>query len=101
MKKIFFIIFVLMVAFTSAKSYEITLSDNESAVEISENNYQRLEVLFNFEGINTLEVETKEGIFNELIIPGTYSTKEIGAPKLPSANELIVIPFGAEVSIKA
>ncbi|MCK5052229.1 MAG: choice-of-anchor D domain-containing protein [Candidatus Cloacimonetes bacterium] len=101
MKKIFFVIFVLIIAFASAKSYEITLSDNESAVEISENSYQRLELLFNFEGINTFEVETTEGVFSELIIPGTYSTLEIGAPKLPSANELIVIPFGAEVSVRA
>jgi len=101
MKKIFFVIFVLIIAFASAKSYEITLSDNESAVKISENSYQKLELLFNFEGINTFEVETAEGVFNELIIPGTYSTLEIGAPKLPSANELIEIPFGAEVSVSA
>ncbi len=101
MKKIFFVVFVLIVAFAFAKSYEITLSESESAVEISENSYQRLEVLFNFEGINAFEVETKMGVFTELIIPGTYSTKEIGAPKLPSANELIEIPFGAEISVRA
>ena len=101
MKTKFFVIFVLIIAFASAKSYEITLSDNESAVKISENSYQKLELLFNFEGINTFEVETAEGVFNELIIPGTYSTLEIGAPKLPSANELIEIPFGAEVSVSA
>ncbi len=40
MKKIFFIIFVLIIAFASAKSYEITLSDNESAVKISETSYR-------------------------------------------------------------
>ena len=101
MRKILFVIIMLMFAFAFAKSYEITLSERESAVEVSENSYQRLEVLFNFEGINTFEVETKEGIFNELIIPGTYSTLELGAPKLPSANKLIEIPFGAEVSVRA
>jgi len=100
MKKTFLLIFVLMVTLAFARGYEITLSENGSAVEISENSYQKLEMEFNFEKINSFEVETQKGIFNELAIPGTYFTKEIGAPKLPQANELIEIPFGADVSVQ-
>ncbi|MBT3168887.1 MAG: hypothetical protein HN334_03370, partial [Candidatus Cloacimonetes bacterium] len=98
MKKILFIIFVLAV--TLVQGYEITLSENGSAVEISENSYQKLAMEFNFEKINSFEVETSKGVFNELTIQGTYFTKEIGAPKLPQANELIEIPFGAEVYVQ-
>lgn len=61
---------------------------------------QRLKASFSFSNISTFGVETSKGFFNELIIPGTYWTGDLGSPKLPASKKLIEIPFGAEVSVK-
>jgi subtilisin-like proprotein convertase family protein len=47
--------------------------------------------------IRTLDVDTKEGSFTRLIIPGFQSSKDVGQPELPMMNRLFEIPLGATV----
>ena len=98
---------ILMVMFTIlwgnssyAQDFAINFSKSESKVVLGEDNMQKLDLRFIYNGINTFGVETTKGRFNEIMIPGTYSTGSIGAPKLPASKKLIEIPFGADVSIK-
>ena len=42
-----------------------------------------------------MDVETTEGVFTRLSIPGFHTSKVIGSPEIPMMNRLIEIPFGA------
>ncbi|MBD3302949.1 MAG: hypothetical protein GF346_10920, partial [Candidatus Eisenbacteria bacterium] len=48
----------------------------------------------------TMDVETPEGTFTRLLIPGFHTSKREGAPELPMMNRLIEIPHGAEARIE-
>ncbi|MBC8366248.1 carboxypeptidase regulatory-like domain-containing protein [bacterium] len=50
--------------------------------------------------IEALEVNTPEGLFTRLTIPGFHSSKVEGAPELPQMNRLYEIPFGANTRIE-
>lgn len=71
---------------------------NRSEVSVSDYEYARYH--FAFDGLNYIQVETKQGTFTELILPRGYSVGEPGTPKLPAQNKLIEIPFDAEVNVK-
>ena len=46
------------------------------------------------------DVETPMGTFTQLTIPGYHQSETIGAPSLPVMNQLIEIPFGANVAVE-
>ncbi|MFH1844216.1 MAG: C25 family peptidase propeptide domain-containing protein, partial [bacterium] len=50
--------------------------------------------------LSILEVQTKEGVFSRLMLPGFHATKDVGSPELPLLNRLIAIPYGAEYHIE-
>lgn len=78
----------------------IDLGRASTDVKIEKDDMQRFKASFSYSSISTFGVETGKGLFNELIIPGTYWTGDLGTPKLPASKKLIEIPFGAEVSVK-
>ncbi len=100
--KIIFLLcfFIASFSFTNAKDYDINFGTGKNTVKITENNYEKLNISYDFEGIKSFEVSTKKGLFSEISIPKTYFIGEVGTPKLPAAKELIEIPFGAQVSVK-
>ncbi len=105
MKKSVFVLFFVSILFSSgfaqkAQKGVIDLGAETSSIEMTANNYQKLALNFTHEKITSFTVETKEGIFDKIVIPGARFIGEIGSPKLPAYNKLIEIPFGAEVSIK-
>nr|NQU93450.1 peptidase C25 [Bacteroidota bacterium] len=83
-----------------AQEFNIDFGRANPEVVVAEDNLQQLDLNFSYNGLNTFEVETEQGLFNEILIPGTYSTGELGMPKLPASKKLIEIPFGAEVTVK-
>ncbi len=50
--------------------------------------------------IEAMEVNTPEGLFTRLTIPGFHSSKVEGGPELPQMNRLYEIPFGANTRIE-
>lgn len=100
MKKIILIaLFIGVVSMIYASAYNIDLGTNENAIQLNENSDQKLSMRLTFDEIRSFDVESKKGIFNEIIIPKTYNIGELGTPKLPAMKKLIEIPFGAEVSV--
>ncbi len=83
-----------------AQEFAIDFGRANPEVVVAEDGLQQLGLNFSYNGLNAFEVETERGLFNEILIPGAYTTGELGMPKLPASKKLIEIPFGAEVSIK-
>lgn len=46
------------------------------------------------------DVETPEGTFTQVTIPGFHRSREIGRPAVPVMNRLVAIPDGAEASVE-
>ncbi|MCF8367096.1 MAG: T9SS type A sorting domain-containing protein [Bacteroidales bacterium] len=97
-------LFVLMAIVSNQKSmaqaYAIDLGNQSTEVQVATDNMDQLNVSFSFSGVNSFAVETKKGQFNEIAIPGLFSTGKMGTPKLPASKKLIEVPFGAEVSVQ-
>ncbi len=47
--------------------------------------------------IKHFDVETKNGIYSQIIIPTFQRSHNVGEPSLPNMNKIIEIPFGAEI----
>lgn len=46
------------------------------------------------------DVETKEGVFTRLVIPGFHASHEVGLPNLPMMNRLVAVPLGAQATVE-
>ena len=100
MKKSLIIMFLfILVLSVFAADFSIDLNRAKTAPQITRNDDEKLSLTYTFDGIRSFDVETKAGLFTEIAIPNTYSTGELGMPKLPAAKKLIEIPFGAEVEV--
>ncbi|MFO7874119.1 MAG: C25 family cysteine peptidase, partial [Bacteroidales bacterium] len=93
-----FLVFGLNQSFAQAP--KIQFEAEESLSEVKSNSMESTRLHIAFEGMNYLDVETREGNFTELFVPGAYHTGALGTPKLPASKKLIEIPFGAEVDVK-
>ena len=101
MKKYLILVF-LSVLFTGimAAEYTIDLQNDGNGIQLLRNDYDGMQMSFHFDGINHINVETKKGMFSELIIPQAYGTGELGTPNLPVAKKLIEVPWGADLDIQ-
>ncbi len=77
----------------------IDFGKGKTAVNINDDSMERLHLSFSYEGITAFGVSTQKGLFDEIGIPGTYSTGGLGTPKLPATKKLIEIPHGSSVSV--
>ncbi|MDZ4203488.1 MAG: C25 family cysteine peptidase, partial [Bacteroidales bacterium] len=84
----------------NAQDFAIKFGNLPNKTEVREDNMQRLRVTYNYAGIGTFGVATKDAQFNEIFIPNTFWVGELGSPKLPASKDLIEIPFGADVTVK-
>jgi hypothetical protein len=84
----------------TAQDLAISFNRAATGVDIARDNAQQLNLSFTFSGITTFGVESEKGLFNEILIPGTYAIGALGTPKLPASKHLIEIPFGADVHVK-
>lgn len=77
----------------------IDFGKGKTDVSVNDDNMERLNLTFRYEGITAFGVTTEKGTFDEIGIPGTYSIGGLGTPKLPASKKLIEIPHGAAVSV--
>ena len=95
MKKIsILLVFALSTVFAMAQNGRIDLRSTSRA-EITKSEFTTLRAVFSYGSIESIEVPTKQGIFSEIAIEGTYAAGEIGTPELPATHQLLAVPFGA------
>ncbi|PKP50911.1 MAG: hypothetical protein CVT92_14030 [Bacteroidetes bacterium HGW-Bacteroidetes-1] len=94
------VILSIMLFGLSSMAQTIDLGRSASQVQVTEDNFQKTKVIYTYSALNSFGVESDRGMFNEVSIPGSYWTGDLGTPKLPASKHLIEIPFGADVSIK-
>ena len=101
MRKFIPLIFILLFSITAgfAQNGRILLNSQENGINITNNNYEKLELTVSHNQINSFTVNTKSGTFDENSIPGARFTGQIGEPKLPAYSKLIEVPFGAEFEV--
>jgi hypothetical protein len=98
MKKIsFMLILVFAAALLMAVSGTIKVNDNPAKVQLLENNKNGLSVHYALDEIQFRDINTKEGIFTELISTN-YTSTNTKVYFLPLMRQLISVPLGDEVS---
>ena len=76
---------------------QIELNSESNDVVLIANAEQYFEVFSGIQSIESINVNTTEGIFTKLILPGYVHSKEFGKPELPQIQKLIEIPLGANI----
>ncbi|MGB4309945.1 MAG: C25 family peptidase propeptide domain-containing protein, partial [Candidatus Cloacimonadaceae bacterium] len=89
---------ILTAAFAlSAQSRQVELSPNPNRAALRNNSDLGFDVNYQVGELKIMEVQTKEGTFDELSIEGWGFSTEVGEPKLPMLRRMISVPLGAEV----
>ncbi|MCK4235449.1 hypothetical protein KAX75_13550, partial [candidate division WOR-3 bacterium] len=89
-------------SFLNAETVLGTNNVTDPEVNILSSTVNGLKIRFSLSDIGIEFVNTKEGEFISLHIPGMHSLQEVGKPQLPCYRTFIEVPFGAEpiVSVK-
>ncbi len=60
-------------------------------------------VTFNFSipGIDMVEVNTPEGVYNQMVVPGSYRSGKVGEPQKVTIQKLLSVPVNENVSVKS
>ena len=99
MKKITFIVMLVMSCMIAiAQNGRIDLR-SESKAEITQSSFQTLHATFSYGSLESAEISTERGVFSSIMLEGTYPSGEIGTPELPAAHELLAVPFGATPTV--
>jgi len=95
-------VFVLALAATAAAVdvARIPVSSHEPGIELVEQRDDGLTFRVTVGELAAFDVETEEGTFSRLMLPGFHASREVGKPELPMINRLFEIPYGAEVSVE-
>ncbi len=99
-KALFVILLFASYSSLFAQLSKINLEAESDRTQVLENSFNSTRLHFSFDHLKYTDVETREGLFTELIMPNGYNTGKPGMPKLPALKNLIEIPFGAEVKIE-
>lgn len=83
-----------------AQNRQIELETNSNQLTLTNTSDFGFEASFSLGIIQIREVQTKEGIFDELFVEGWGHSNEVGEPKLPMRREMIYVPLGAKVNLK-
>lgn len=85
----------LLIGTATATTIDLTASSDD--VRVLNNSEQGFSVRCDFTEVESFDVQTREGLFTQIAIPGlSYSTK-LGEPKLPVLRKIISVPLGADV----
>ena len=98
------LLLLLAVMFTAAfaltaqtRQVELSLTPNQAVLK--NNSDLGFDVNYSVGELKIMEVQTKEGMFDELSIEGWGFSTEVGEPKLPMLRRTIAVPLGAEVRL--
>lgn len=83
----------------SAQGRQIEVSSSQNQSRLSNNSDFGFDVSYNVGELKIREIQTKEGLFDELSIEGWGHTNAVGEPKLPMRREIIAVPVGATVRL--
>jgi hypothetical protein len=75
----------------------ITLSTSPAGITIQHEDRQGITLKLQLSRLDFQEINTVEGIFTLLTGDGLVRSQDIGQPNLPTANQLLAIPFGCEL----
>ncbi len=91
--------FILTFLFISFAAFSQNADKPNSRLTIKENTYNKLTVenVLSLTDLKELKVNTKKGLFAELIVADYGNTNVAGEPKLPVLKNLIEIPLGATI----
>ena len=92
-------VFLLLFSFCFADSYNIKFSAERTALSITENSYTNLKLTNTLAGAKLIEINTKNGVFNEIVIPEYGKNYNIGKPQLPVLRKLIEVPIDAQIEV--
>ena len=99
MKKIFTILFCLMLGISAMAQQKIQLRSTDRA-ECLKSDMTSLQASFSFSTVEAQDYETSDrGTFSELILPNTVMGGNEGDPQIPVINQLIAVPVGAQPTI--
>jgi len=100
MRRVVFFLSLLLVSLgLQGQPRAIFLQDKTPNVQILREDAHTKTFSFNYSEISFIEVETPQGVYNQMAIPGTYRSGKTGEPQLVSSQKLIVIPKGAQVKL--
>ncbi len=92
---------ILGIAVTaSADPRSLTLRTGETALTLQLHERGSLHYTVSVTELVALDVNTDEGVFTRLMIPGFHSSHDEGSPELPMMNRLIEIPHSAQARIE-
>ncbi|RPJ46691.1 MAG: Gingipain R, partial [Candidatus Latescibacterota bacterium] len=99
---LFFTAMLLLVGVGAAAAalHPIELAADDSRITLVDRTKDELRFRVEVGELTGMDVETEEGSFTRLLIPGFHSSKKVGSPEIPMMNRLIEIPFGAEARVE-
>jgi len=98
-KIVYIILLTMQTLLLSAQQYTIDFNIPLQQA-ITKKTVDKTVFTFSYSGINFIEVSTQQGVFNQMVVPGTYRSGEVGNPQLISSNKLINIPHNCKVKVK-
>jgi len=99
MKKLL-ILFALFTAVSAwSGTHSIQLDAPATTVDVINNSEQAVTFYYALDACNTIDIQTQQGTFTEISVPGYSHSTQVGAPKLPVLRKLIAVPLGAEVQL--
>ncbi len=100
MRRILVICIILSaISFLYSSELGIDLKYEKTDSHLLRNDMSGMEANFRLSEIVSFDVNTPEGTFSQLNVPGYTHTGKIGTPKLPAIRKIIAVPFGAEIKI--
>jgi subtilisin-like proprotein convertase family protein len=94
-------LFILIGAGAAVASvHPIELAAEESRITVLSQTGDELRFRVEVGELSGMDVETPEGTFTRLLIPGFFTSKAVGAPEIPMINRLLEIPSGAEARVE-
>jgi len=101
------ILFALVLVAGMVMADEIFLSRDgqETQIRIAQDNLQSrdsasLVLDCHVRSVETEEVQTAQGTFTRVYIPGWQSSNNPGAPELPVMTQIVQVPMGGQVSVR-
>lgn len=88
------------VAATAPQPARIAVSEGTAGIALVEESPDRLVFEVTVGELSAIDLDTKEGTFSRLLLPGQHLSHQIGEPELPMLNRLFHLPYGAVASVE-
>lgn len=75
----------------------VNVSPSPNNIFLMNNTQSGFDVEYNIGEYKLMDVQTKAGNFDQLLIDGYAFTTQVGEPKLPLLRKIVAVPVGAEV----